>query len=66
MTKREYLNSLIHDLDYYKNFLYVGDIKAKLWHHGEQLTFKAVKERAVELGQELTKINTDKTYKPWK
>ena len=66
MTKREYLNSLNHDLSYYNSFIDKKKFDEKLWHHGEQLSYRTVVDKASEILTELRTIETLKGYKPWK
>ena len=67
-----YINGIQHDIDYFESELKIvregNRVKLKpfIWHHGDRIHRYLVKQMVIELKEELQKVLTDKTYKPWK
>ena len=59
-----YTDSLNHDLTYFEEC--VAGSKFIVWWHGDRYSKQQMRRFVKECKEELTKIEVDKTYKPWK
>lgn len=72
ITKKEYINSLRHDLDFYQEEVHnhaVAKVNGQdytIWHHGEKVSLQNAQDNIAEYTEELNKIFSDKNYKPWR
>lgn len=62
--KQQYLNSLLHDFSWATGVINSGYKTA--WYHGECKPIKWWIEFRKEVVSESVKVETDKSYKPWK
>jgi hypothetical protein len=63
ITKREMINGLEHDINNFETEL--AKVQIGFWHLGEWHPKFYWRARLRELKEELNKIRTDKTYRPW-
>lgn len=71
-ARDQYVNGLNHDIAYFEKELQIVregrrvKLKFFVWWHGDRIPRYQVKAMVVELKEEVQKVLTDKTYKPWK
>lgn len=62
--RQEHINGINHDIKFLEEEL--NRHQVCIWWMGEKYSFSKVRSIVKELKEELQKVESDKTYKPWK